>query len=207
MRPVIVFDLDGTLVDSLPDILGSFLHAFDARGLARPEAAAVRATVGQPLEDMYAAFAPADEVGALCEAYRAHYPRHFTDASTPFPGVPELLDDLGRRGFLRVVATTKRSAMARAFVEAMGLAGRIDHVQGTDAFPHKPAPDVILRALTAVSGDGVWMVGDTVGDVLAGRAAGLRTYAVSWGTHPAERLREARPDALEPDLTRLPSLL
>lgn len=203
MRPTIAFDLDGTLVDSLPDIVASFLHAFDARGLPRPSEAAVRATIGQPLEDMAAAFAPPSEVGPLCDAYRAHYPRHFRDASAPFPGVPELLTALGDLGYARVVATTKRTAMARAFVEAMGLDGCVDHVQGTDGFPHKPAPDVILHALRAVDGRGTWMVGDTVGDVLAGRAAGLKTYAVSWGTHGAERLREARPDVLAPDLSGL----
>ncbi len=207
MRTAIVFDLDGTLVDSLPDIVVSFRYAFEELGLAPPDAAEVRAQVGAPLEDMVRAFAPPPRVDALCAAYRGHYRRHYADRSRPFPGVPELLAELGRRGHARIVATTKRSDMARAFVEAMGLAPLLEHVQGTDGFPHKPAPDVIERGLAAVPAVGLWMVGDTVTDVLAGRAAGLKTYAVSWGTHPAERLRGAGPDALEPDLSALLALL
>lgn len=207
MRPVIVFDLDGTLVDSLPDILTSFLHAFDEVGLPAPSESAVASTLGQPLEAMYGAFAPAERVDALCQSYRAHYDAHMTDRSRPFPGVPELLAELGRRGYLRAVASTKRTATAFRLAEATGLTGLLDHVEGSDAGPYKPAPDVVLRALEAVGGRGVWMVGDTAGDVLAGRAAGLRTYAVTWGTHGAETLASARPDALEPDLAALPSLV
>lgn len=203
MKPVIVFDLDGTLVDSLPDIVASFLAAFDVVGLPPPAAADARATVGKPLEEMYAAFAPEKAVADLAAAYRQHYPRHFRDHSRPFPGVPELLEELGRRGFARAVATTKRTEMALRFVEAMGLAPLLDHVQGTDDIPHKPAPDVVLRAIEALGARGSWMVGDTVSDVQAGRAAGLRTYAVTWGTHDRDTLAGARPDALEPDLTRL----
>ncbi len=203
VRPAIVFDLDGTLVDSLPDIVASFLAAFDGLGLPRPDANDVRAQVGKPLEEMYAAFAPAAAVADLAAAYREHYPRHFRDKSRPFPGVPDLLEELGRRGFARAVATTKRTEMAKRFVEAMGLAPLLDHVQGTDDIPHKPAPDVVLRAIAALGARGTWMVGDTVSDVQAGKAAGLRTYAVTWGTHDRDMLARARPDRLEPDLSRL----
>jgi len=203
VRPVIVFDLDGTLVDSLPDIVASFLAAFDLVGLPQPDPDAVRATVGKPLEEMYAAFAPEAAVADLAAAYRRHYPLHFRDHSRPFPGVAELLTELGRRGFARAVATTKRTEMALRFVDAMGLTPLLDHVQGTDDIPHKPAPDVVLRAIDALGARGRWMVGDTVTDVQAGKAAGLRTYAVTWGTHDRATLADARPDVLEPDLTRL----
>jgi phosphoglycolate phosphatase len=208
-RPrAVVFDLDGTLVDSLPDIVWSFRAAFDAAGLPVPDEPAVRALIGAPLEEMAAAFvAGRTEIDGVCDAYRRIYPQHFTDRTAPFPGVPELLDDLRSAGFRTAVATTKRSWMARRLVDAVGLAERLDHVQGTDGIPHKPAPDVVLAALAALDAEGTWMVGDTVGDLRAGRAAGLRTYAVSWGTHDAERLAEAEPDALEPDLGRLLALL
>jgi phosphoglycolate phosphatase-like HAD superfamily hydrolase len=194
--PAVVFDLDGTLVDSLPDILASFAAAFAACGLAAPAAQELRSHVGWPLEEIFACFAEERAVAALTAAYREHYPRTFTTHSRPFPGVPEVLAELRRRGFRLAIATTKRTEIAVRFVAAMGLAELVDHVQGTDGFPHKPAPDVVLRALAAVGGRGTWMVGDTVHDVAAGRAAGLSTYALTWGTHDAERLREERPDVL-----------
>ncbi|HET9451083.1 MAG TPA: HAD-IA family hydrolase [Aggregicoccus sp.] len=202
----IVFDLDGTLVDSLPDIIGSFRHGFAQEGLPVPPVSEVHALIGQPLEAMYARFAPA-HVGVLCAHYREHYPRHFLDNSRPFPGVVEALRSLRERGYRLAVATTKRSEMARRFVDALGLGEALDHVQGTDGFAHKPAPDVVLRALSALGTGGLWMVGDTTLDIHAGQAAGLRTYALTWGTHPESVLRTAGPDELQPDLQRLLALL
>ncbi len=203
----VVFDLDGTLVDSLDDILDSFLAAFASVDLQPPDRNAARRLVGRPLEDMYEPFAPAALVPHLAAAYRVHYPLHFVDRTRPYPGVVDVLTELGGRGYLRVVATTKRSAMARDLVEALGLGPLLDHVQGTDGFPHKPEPDVILRGLAAVNARGTWMVGDTASDLEAGRAAGLKTYAVTWGTHDASTLLAAAPDAIEDSLTPLLAML
>lgn len=203
----IVFDLDGTLVDSLPDIIASFRRTFLTLELSPPEPAEVKAEIGKPLDEMYARFADEAYIPDLVAAYRQDYPQHFTDHSRPYPGVPTLLRDLRERGYTLVVATTKQSSMARAFTDALGLTPLLDFVQGTDDFPHKPAPEVIHRALAAVQGQGVWMVGDTVSDMQAGKAAGLKTYAVSWGTHSAETLAEITPDRLEPNLDALLALL
>jgi phosphoglycolate phosphatase len=198
----ILFDLDGTLVDSLPDIIDSFLHGFLHLGLPAPAYAEVRALIGQPLDMMYTQFAP-EHVPALCAAYREHYPRNFLNRSPTFPGVEQVLRTLRERGYLLAVATTKRSDMARRFVDALGLGGLLHHVQGTDGFPHKPAPDVLHRALAALGTGGLWMVGDTTLDLRAGQAAGLRTYGVTWGTHSPDELASATPDELQPDLERL----
>lgn len=204
-RDALVFDLDGTLVDSLPDIVASFRAAFHACGMEAPDEPSVRALIGKPLEEMYGVFTDdPDRVAALARAYRRIYPQRFTEATRPFPGVVPMLDELRDRGWRLAVATTKRSEMAARLVEALGLDTHLDHVQGTDGFPHKPAPDVVRRALDALGSEGVWMVGDTVSDLRAGRAAGLRTFGVTWGTHSRARLAEADPDVLEDDLTRLP---
>ncbi|GEM89223.1 HAD family hydrolase [Oceanithermus desulfurans] len=207
MKPTVVFDLDGTLVDSLADITASFHHVLREAGLPRPTDAEMADLIGRPLAEMFRRVAPAADAEALSEAYRRHYRAHMADRSRPYPGVPELLGELRRRGFALAVATTKRSSTAQKLAEAVGLLPLLDHVQGTDGLPPKPAPDVVLAALAAVNGRGVCMVGDTTHDVLAGKAAGLCTYAVSWGTHPPAVLAGAEPDHLEPDLDRLPRLL
>ena len=201
-QPTIVFDLDGTLVNSLPDIVRSFQHSFSVLGLPEPDDASVKKLIGKPLEDMYAAFTQ-QHIPELVTAYRAHYPQHFTDNSHVFPGVLELLTSLRERGYACVVATTKRTDMAQAFTNALGLTPYLNHVQGTDDFPHKPEPDVLYRAVAAVNGTGIWMVGDTTTDIQAGQAAGYKTYAVTWGTHSKTQLATVNPDKLEDTLTPL----
>ena len=203
----IIFDLDGTLVDSLPDILNSFCYAFEAVGLPIPEKDVVREQLGKPLWDMYCEFAPIETVSELVAAYRVHYPRHFLDHSRLFPGVESVLSQLRNLDFSLAVATTKRTSSAREFTNALGLDAYFDHVQGTDDFPHKPCPDVIFRALKELGKPGLWMVGDSSTDIEAGKAAELSTYAVTWGAHDAKRLRRANPDALEPNLDRLLELV
>lgn len=206
-RPVVVFDLDGTLVDSLKDVVNSFLHAFEVLGLPRPPYVEALANVGLPLEDMYALFAPSELAPQLTAIYREHYPKHFTDTTVPFDGVFALLDQLGERGYLRAVATTKRTDSGRQLVEAVGLAGYLDHVQGTDGFPAKPAPDVILRAVAHLGGTGVVMVGDSVVDIVAGRAAGLRTYGVTTGTASEAELVNVSATVVAPSLSGLLDML
>ncbi len=207
MKPTVVFDLDGTLLDSLADITASFHHVLREAGLPLPTGDAMADLIGRPLAEMFRRVAPETDERALVQAYRRHYLAHMTDRTRPYPDVPELLAALRRRGYALAVATTKRTATARRLAAATGLLPLLDHVQGTDGLPPKPAPDVVLAATRAVGGRGVCMVGDTTHDVHAGRAAGLCTYAVSWGTHRPEQLRRAEPDHLEPTLTPLLDLL
>ena len=207
MRKAVVFDLDGTLVDSLADIRASFRHVLKQAGYPEPDDAAMSRLIGRPLAEMFREAAPGADESRLVAAFRDYYPEHLADHSRPYPGVPELLAALGSAGYLRVVATTKKTPVAEKLVAAVGLEGLLDHVQGTDGLPPKPAPDVVLAALEAVGGQGLWMVGDTVHDIGAGRAAGLATYAVTWGNHDAATLAAAGPDRLEPDLGALGELL
>jgi phosphoglycolate phosphatase len=203
----IVFDLDGTLVDSFDDISAAFRRSFHVIGSEPPDVDEVKALIGNPLREMYAPFAPADALDALVAEYRRDYAERCADQTRPYPGIVDLLDALRQRGHAVAVATTKTTWMARTVVERLGLEARVDHVQGTDGFPHKPAPDVIERALSGVGRRGSWMIGDTVFDIAAGRAAGLRTCAVTWGVHEEHRLRGAGPDAVVDTVDRLQALL
>lgn len=208
-RRAICFDLDGTLVDSLPDIIGSICDSLAEHGLPVPASDDVRPLIGLPLEDLFANLAPQEAVPGLSDTYRRLYPQRFTDGSAPFAEVWQVLAALRERGYLLAVTTTKRTAMARDFVRALGLTAHLDHVQGTDDFPAKPAPDVIERALLAMDAEGTWMVGDTTHDIHAGKAAGVLTYAVCRpeATHDRATLAAAAPDQLEVSLLPLLDLI
>lgn len=195
-RAGVVFDLDGTLVDSFADISAAFCRSFASAGCASPDPADVRPLIGLDLRDMYQRFVDVALVDDLIAAYRADYAERCADSTHPFPGITTLLDDLGTAGTPRAVATTKTTWMARTVAEKVGLSGRLDHVQGTDGFAYKPAPDVVLHAMSALGGSATWMVGDSWLDIEAGRAAGLRTCAVTWGVSDLGVLEAARPDAL-----------
>jgi phosphoglycolate phosphatase len=203
----IVFDLDGTLVDSFDDISAAFRRSFHVVGSEPPEAAVIRQMIGKPLRDMYAPWVPAETIDALIAEYRRDYAERCADCTRPYPGIIDLLDALRRRGHALAVATTKTTAMACTVLGRLGLEDRLDHVQGTDGFPHKPAPDVITHALARVGRPGAWMIGDAVTDIAAGRAAGLRTCAVTWGVHSEAQLRHAEPDAIVTTVDELHALL
>lgn len=194
--PGIIFDLDGTLVDSFADITAAFCRSFAGVGCASPDPVDVRPLIGLDLRDMYERFVDPSLVDGLIDAYRADYAERCADTTRPFPGIETLLDELGAAGVSRAVATTKSTWMARTVTDKLGLSTRLDHVQGTDGFRYKPAPDVVLHAMRALGGDVAWMVGDSWLDIEAGRAAGLRTCAVTWGVNDPDRLRAAGPDVL-----------
>ncbi len=205
----ICFDLDGTLVDSLPDIIAGIREAIAEHELPVPPVDRVRPFIGLPLHDTFVALAPQGDPDSLSAAYRRIYPSRFTRSSAPFAEVTQVLTTLRERGFRLAVTTTKGTPMARDLLAALGLSDLLDHVQGTDGFPAKPAPDVIERALSALGAEGVWMVGDTTHDIGAGRAAGLPTFAVCRpeATHDRETLAAAAPDVLEDSLLPLLDLV
>lgn len=203
MRQAIVFDLDGTLIDSAKDITVAFQQACVVCGHPAPEEEHVRNLIGRPLREMFHHFLPDADMDQLILAYRAHYDEHCTVYTRFYPEVLDVLSELRKRGYLLAVATTKVPRVARLVSEKMGLVGHMDHIQGTDGFPHKPEPDVIFTALDALEAKGLWMVGDTTADVLAGKAAGLKTYGVTWGTHNRDVLETVHPDVISDDLKGL----
>lgn len=199
MLDTLLFDLDGTLIDSAEDIAISAQRGFEEIGVPGISHQQVRAHLGLSLADLYRALCPDEDAGRrerFIQAYRRHYAAHGTEHTTVYPGVEETLRSLSH---LRLgVATTKLTAVAEQVLEKMGLRKYFQHVQGTDGFSPKPHPEVIQRALAALNASPAQaaLVGDTDRDVLAARAAGVRAVAVTYGGWSRQRLAALAPDVL-----------
>jgi pyrophosphatase PpaX len=197
---VVLFDLDGTLIDSGAMILSSFRHA--TRSVLREELAdeQLRAAVavGAGLTEQMSHFGP-EHVDALVRAYRAHNaPLH--DELVACGGVLELLPRLKREGRRLGVVTAKRRVTVELAFGVLPLERWLDVVvTAEDTVRHKPDPAPVLLALERLGvapGDAAF-VGDSPYDVQAAKAAGVRAIAVTWGgLHDAARLAAAHPDAL-----------
>jgi len=206
----VLFDLDGTLVDSLADIAASVNAALASVGASPKPLAEITPRIGEPLAGIFRALLPAADgaaIEAACAAYRAHYFDNCDRASRLYPGVIACLERLAPTPL--GIATTKATYQAVRVCEAFDLARRFAVIQGCDGIPHKPDPAVVLAALArlGVAPEGAWMVGDTVLDLRAGRAAGCRVCAVTYGIGAREALAAEAPDLLLDDLAALPDLV
>jgi len=216
---LVVFDVDGTLVDSQHLILDAMAHAFAAAGHPMPDRASVLGVVGLSLPVAMAELAadlPEVDPLLLAEHYRAGFvaQRAGGGGVAPlYPGAREALDRLAAApATLLGVATGKARRGLDHLVAAHGLAGVFATSQTADDHPSKPHPSMLLAALaeTGTEAGRAVMVGDTEFDVLMGRAAGMATIGVAWGYHPRARLAAAgadlvidRFDALDAALARL----
>jgi phosphoglycolate phosphatase len=182
MARLAVFDLDGTLVDSLDDLHASVSHALRAVGLPPRSRGEVRGFVGEGARVLVAkAVAPrADLVEPALAAWRAHYQEHCLDRTRAFPGVEALLAGAGRP---LAVLTNKPGALSRKILGGLGLLPRFAAVVGGDEAPRKPDPAGLLAILAEVGATPAEtvLVGDSRHDVATGLAAGVPVVAVTWG--------------------------
>jgi phosphoglycolate phosphatase len=181
----IVFDLDGTLVDTAPDLTASLNHALAELGQPGVSPAAVRAMVGQ---GAYKLLEHATGDPALADAglqlFLDHYAAHIADQSRPFPGVEAALDALAAAGCRLAVCTNKRQSMTDLLIETLNWSGRFHAVVGADSVPNrKPDPGHVWAAVEAAGGrrDDAAFVGDSITDARAAQAAGLPLVLVSFG--------------------------
>ncbi|MCX7566842.1 HAD-IA family hydrolase [Sulfitobacter sp. F26169L] len=200
---LVIFDVDGTLVDSKADILAAMHLAFAAEGLVTPPRAQVLGVVGLSLDVLMPRLAAETDsatqmrlIQGYKEAYMTLRAEQGGALSSPFyPNARQVLETLNARpDVLLGVATGKSRRGLDKLIEAHGLQGIFVTRQVADFHPSKPNPAMLLQALseTGVEPDDAVMVGDTTFDMEMAQAAGITGIGVSWGYHPAGRLTAAR---------------
>jgi phosphoglycolate phosphatase len=181
-------------MDSQADICGAIQTVLASRGRTDVTEAFLRRYIGRHLIDEFLdlGFTPA-EIEQMISEYRVIYAARKHAATTVYPGVGEALARLGGR---KTTATTKGTSTTRMVLEQFGLIRHFDHVQGTDGFPAKPEPDVLLKSIETlgVRPQDCLFVGDSAADMEAGRRAGIRTCAVTWGYGEPEEMSRWNPD-------------
>lgn len=198
---LVVFDVDGTLIDSQNHIVAAMEHAFGGTGHPLPPRDRVLSVVGLSLPVAVARLVPHlpdDTRAGIVAAYKDSFGRLRAESHSPlFPGAAAALDALrSRPGVLLGVATGKSRRGLAHVLEAHGLAGHFVTTQVADDHPSKPHPAMLRAALAETDTDAARavMIGDTTYDIEMGRAAGMATVGVGWGYHAAADLAAAGAD-------------
>lgn len=209
--PAVLFDLDGTLIDSAVDLVNSVHFALRQVAPERelPEGEDILVQVGKPLEVILRELGyPSDPMNTekFVETYRLHYAEHFNEHTELYAGVAETLAALREAGARLALVTTKHQHQADFTVRACGLAQYFDYVHGwQEGRQHKPHPEPVLAALARLGfgPESAIMVGDSELDIEAGKAAGTATCGVTYGFRPAWFLVSLHPDFLISDVRDL----
>lgn len=208
--PPVLFDLDGTLVDTVPFILAAAQHAFEDYGQGPTDADWV-AGIGTPLRAQLASFArSAADVDGLLERYRSYWLLHHDRLTRAFEGALDTVAALAAEGRPIAVVTAKIEAGAHRTLRHTGLLALVDVVVGADSCARcKPDPEPVRLALARLGAgpEGAVLVGDSPHDIAAGRAAGVRTVAALWGACGRDALSPAGPDVYLDDIRALPAAL
>ncbi len=212
----IVFDLDGTLVDTAPDLIGTLNLIFTRHGLPAVPFDTARPLIGGGarimIERALAAegrdCSPAD-VDALYAPFIAHYAAHIADRSRAFPQVELALDRLAEAGHRLAVCTNKLEWLSRRLLDALGLGDRFAAICGQDTFAvQKPDPEIFRRTVLRAGGEPgrAVMVGDTAPDIRTARAAGVPVVAVGFGYTDAPVVT-LQPDRVIASFAELPAVI
>lgn len=204
-RPIIVFDLDGTLIDTAPDLLDSLNHSLAAGEMPAVDHIAFKRFVGHGgkvmIERAYAAerrTLTAQEHDRLLQLFLDHYTANIPGKSRPYPGVIEAIARFEDAGYALAVCTNKYEANSLALIQALGLTRHFTAVAGQDTFPYrKPDPRHLLKTIELASGDPgrAVMVGDSQTDIETAKAAGIPVVAVDFG-YTDRHVREFDPSVI-----------
>ena len=210
----VVFDLDGTLVDTAPDLVNALNFVLEREGLAPVPLHSARKMIGAGARRMIerglereGVAAAADEVTRLTADFIDHYAAHIADASRPFDGLEGALDDLGARGYRFAVCTNKLEWLSKRLLDQLGLSGRFSAICGADTFGvSKPDPAILRQTVARAGGQlsSAIMVGDAGPDIGVARRAGIPVIGVGFG-YTEVPIADLKPDRLVDHMRDLPA--
>ena len=212
----IVFDLDGTLIDTAPDLIATLNVVFEREGMPPVQYEIARNLIGGGARGMIARgiaaegrdVAPA-KLEQMFAGFIAHYSAHIADRSRPFPGLVDVLDELAGLGCRFAVCTNKLERLSVQLLETLKMADRFEAICGQDTFGvQKPDPEILRRTVAAAGGrlqDAI-MIGDSVTDIRTARAAGIPVIAVDFG-YSDRPVAEYGPDHIISQFAQLPAAI
>ena len=210
----IVFDLDGTLIDTAPDLVDTLNVVFAREGLPPVPYETARSLIGGGARMMIARGIEADgrvaeaaELERLFRDFIAHYSEHIADRSRPFPGLSDALDALAAEGWRFAVCTNKLDSLSVLLLKQLGLDRRFAVICGQDTFGvQKPDPEILRRTVVAAGGTlrNAIMIGDSLTDIRTARAAGVPVIAVDFG-YTDRPVSELGPDRIISRFAQLPA--
>ena len=214
MKPGLIFDLDGTLVDSLPGIAASLNRSLSAHGLLEHPLPTIRSFIGNGLRNLVQRSAPADAPPALLDSLVANF-KHDYDLTWPqgttlYPGILDMLDILRQRGFPLAVLSNKTHdftvAISRTLCPEIYFVGVLGQQEGIAHKPH-PAGALQLAATLGSPPANCVIIGDSSIDMATAANAGMQAIAVAWGFHDRHQLLDAGATRIIDHPSELPDLL
>ncbi|MEN1967290.1 pyrophosphatase PpaX [Lentibacillus sp. N15] len=205
----ILFDLDGTLIDTNELIIASFEHTFGHHGHAITREQAIE-FIGPPLIESFASVVPEQQVPAMIETYREHNLLHHDSYVTAFPYVVETLEELKKRGLKLGIVTTKMRPTVDKGITLTSIESFFDTIITLDDVTHaKPHPEPVVQAMKRLDAqaDSTIMVGDNSHDIEAGHHAGVLTAAVAWSLKGKDKLQAYHPTYMLDDIRELLTII
>jgi phosphoglycolate phosphatase len=211
---IIVFDLDGTLVDTAPDLINALNFVLDREGLPPVPLHAARNMIGAGARklierglELEGRAATVDDITRLTSDFIDHYAAHIADASRPFEGIESALDDLASRGYRLAVCTNKLEWLSKLLLDQLGLSARFTAICGADTFGvSKPDPAILKQTIARAGGQlsSAIMVGDAGPDIGVARRAGIPVIGVEFG-YTEVPIANLKPDRLIGHMRDLPA--
>jgi phosphoglycolate phosphatase len=208
----VIFDVDGTLLDSKRDIAAAQLYVLKQFGLHHYTPEDIYPHIGKTNREIYEFFLPTQFHSRIPEAhemYLSYYRPRALDTTRLFPGVIETLEKLYLQGIRLAVATTKSTMTTNRVIEHFCINQFFHQLQGTDGTPSKPDPFILNKIISeqAWQSEESMMVGDTDKDIEAGKNAGMRSCGVTYGAFTRPQMEKCKPDFIIDVITELPNLL